>query len=454
VTTCFVAMGFGEKTAFYGGKRKQRTLNLDKTYENIIKPAVAAIGLKCVRADEILHSTVIDKPMYEQLLRADVVIADISTSNANAIYELGVRHALRPRATVVMAEREFAFPFDLAHLSIVRYEHLGPDIGASEARRASEELRKRLGAVLGQDEPDSPVFVFLPDLTPSTERGMRGTATARSSAAASLGGPSIAELRASIDEATRRVRKDTPSDWLGVVDRLEKLRELQPDDPYVIQQLALATYKSQHPNVVAALRAARKALEVLEPRVSSDGETVGLWGAIHKRLWEAGQDRSDLDEAIRAHERGFRIRNDHYNGINLAFLLDVRAGVSAGHEAIADRVQAARIRREVLDIADAFLADEEARAQRARDVGDEAADGPSWDALRYWVRASRAEALFGLGRRPEADQALAEAKALRPPPQGWMVDSTEEQLRKLAALLSPDDREAAARAPAPRGGPE
>ncbi len=265
---------------------------------------------------------------------------------------------------------------------------------------------------------------------------MRGTATARSSAVANLDGPSIAELRASIDEATRQVRKDTPSDWLRVIDRLEKLRELQPDDPYVIQQLALATYKSQHPNVVAALRAARKALEVLEPRVSSDGETVGLWGAIHKRLWEAGQDRSDLDEAIRAHERGFRIRNDHYNGINLAFLLDVRAGVSAGHEAIADRVQAARIRREVLDIADAFLADEEARAQRARDVGEKAADGPSWDALRYWVRASRAEALFGLGCRAEAEAALAEAKALRPPPQGWMIDSTEKQLRKLAALLS------------------
>ena len=243
MTTCFVAMGFGEKTAFYSGKKKQRTLNLDSTYQNIIKPAVLGAGFECVRADEILHSTVIDKPMYEQLLQADIVVADLSTSNANAIHELGVRHALRPWTTVVMAEKEFAFPFDLAHLSIMRYEHLGPDIGASEARRASEELRRRLEAVLGRDEPDSPVFVFLPDLTPSMEQGMRGTATARSSAVASLSGPSIAELRASVDEATRQVRKDAPSDWLGDIDRLKKLRALQPDDPYVVQQLALATYK-------------------------------------------------------------------------------------------------------------------------------------------------------------------------------------------------------------------
>src|SRR5271166_6115145 len=108
--TCFVAMGFGVKTAFYGGKKKPRTLDLDKTYHNIIKPAATAAGLDCIRADEIQHTTLIDKPMFEQPLAADIVVADISTFNANAIYELGVRHALRPWTTVVMAENEFAFP--------------------------------------------------------------------------------------------------------------------------------------------------------------------------------------------------------------------------------------------------------------------------------------------------------------------------------------------------------
>jgi hypothetical protein len=41
----------------------------------------------------------IDKHMYEMLMNADVV-ADLSTTNPNAIYELGVRHALRPHTTV------------------------------------------------------------------------------------------------------------------------------------------------------------------------------------------------------------------------------------------------------------------------------------------------------------------------------------------------------------------
>src|SRR5262245_5959185 len=66
--SCFVIMGFGKKTDFATG----RVLDLDKSYRNVIKPAVQEAGLECVRADEITHSGVIDVPMYRQLLDADV----------------------------------------------------------------------------------------------------------------------------------------------------------------------------------------------------------------------------------------------------------------------------------------------------------------------------------------------------------------------------------------------
>ena len=57
--------------------------------------------------------------MYEQLLNADVVVADLSTSNKNAFYELGVRHALRPYTTVVIAEDGIkTFPFDVNHVAV------------------------------------------------------------------------------------------------------------------------------------------------------------------------------------------------------------------------------------------------------------------------------------------------------------------------------------------------
>lgn len=133
---CFVVMGFGKKTDYESG----RTLDLNATYEAIIEPAVTEVGLRCVRADEIIHSGVIDGRMYDMLLRSDLVVADISTGNVNAVYELGVRHALRPYSTIVMKEEDGRLYFDLDHVNTFQYKHLGEDIGHREATRAKTEL--------------------------------------------------------------------------------------------------------------------------------------------------------------------------------------------------------------------------------------------------------------------------------------------------------------------------
>ncbi len=66
--TCFVIMGFGEKTDFQSNP--QRVLNLNKTYEYIIEPAVKEAGLTCVRADRIIHSTMIDQSPQHPQVRA------------------------------------------------------------------------------------------------------------------------------------------------------------------------------------------------------------------------------------------------------------------------------------------------------------------------------------------------------------------------------------------------
>src|SRR5262245_44481585 len=93
-------------------------------------------------------------------------------------------------------------------------------------------------------------------------------------------------------------------------------------DPFVLQQLALSPYKSKDLELQQALLDARTVLEALSPRASSDPETLGLWGAIHKRLHDIGaspeERRQALDEAIWAYEKGFSVKNDSYNGINHA----------------------------------------------------------------------------------------------------------------------------------------
>ena len=411
---CFVLMGFGVKVDF----KTNRSLDLDKTYK-IIKRAVEGAGLECIRADDIVHSGVIDKPMYENLLEADVAIADLSTSNENAIYELGVRHALKPRTTIVIAEKQFKFPFDLGHIVIRHYEHLGTGIDYDEALRLENELTGAIKTISAGDDVDSPVYTFLPELTQPALRAAAARAAAAPAAppaAATADNPTFTVLL----EAFRAARKT--GDFLLAKTYLAKLRESRNDDPYLIQQHALATYKSRQPNAVAALLEAKQILEALQPQKSGDVETLGLWGAIHKRLWEETQDRKALDEGVWAYERAFVMKLDHYTGINCAYMLDDRARVQTDPaEATTDHVIAHRIRRRVLEFVDAAL-----KGMPRDSTGNVSVEE------KYWLEATRVEAMMGL-----ADPQFANARddLFANAPEVWMRKATEEQLGKLASRL-------------------
>ncbi|GEO10225.1 TRAFs-binding domain-containing protein [Segetibacter aerophilus] len=406
---CFVIMGFGEKTDL----ATSRILDLDKTYRVIIKRAVEEAGLECIRADDIIHSGVIDKPMYELLFAADIVIADLSTSNANAIYELGVRHALRPCTTIVMAEKQFKFPFDIGHLIIRPYEHLGKGIDAEEAERVREELKKAIQTLLDKQDVDSPVFTFLPNLAMAK---LIDKLHERIEEAAIKADENTSELM----ELFKEARAD--GNWKGAKRNLKRLLEKRPKDDYILQQLALATYKSKDPDAITALEEAKEILQTLRPQQTADPETLGIWGAIHKRLWELKQDRQYLDEGIWAYEKGFYLKNDYYNGINFAFLLNVRASISTGKEAIADIVIAERVRRKVLNICNDFL---------QKGIKDD--NGKPDKEQIFWVNATIAEALTGIGEKEKAKEALA--TAVKEAPESWMEGTLNEQLEKLNKLL-------------------
>ena len=368
--------------------------------------------------------------MYERILTADLVIADLSTSNSNAFYELGVRHALRPFTTIIIAEEQFKFPFDIAQITVRTYKHLGDDIGVSEARRFTAELKKAIQKILAEPADDSPVYTFLrglrrlklpDDMNAAGDAGggEPGAAAATPGADPPAADQTHSVLMQQVAEAKKRGDFVTARALLSSVRAI--MKGSNPDkaeDPYIIQQLALATYKSKLPSPQAALEEARALLETLGPATSNDTETLGLWGAVRKRLWDLTRDPAHLDEAVRGYERGFYLRNDYYNGINLAFLLNVRAAHARSRaEAVADFVQAERVRREVLSICEAELAG-----------GSLPADS------KYWVMATMAEAYAGVGDEANAEKKLREAEAVAPA--GWMKQSTQEQLEKLRALLA------------------
>ena len=154
-------------------------------------------------------------------------------------------------------------------------------------------------------------------------------------------------------------------------------------------------------------------------------------GFSDKQLWALTKERSHLDEAVRAYERGFYLRNDYYNGINFAFLLNVRsANTGDVPEAIADFVQARRVRKEVIDICKRWL------ETNPEPVVSEATEGGLQKYLesKYWVLATRAEAYLGLGESGQAEQQRQGAYAVASA--DWMKETTQKQLDELQALLA------------------
>ncbi len=411
--TCFVVMGFGEKTDY----KTSRVLDLDKTYKHIIKKAVIDAGLECIRADEIVHAGTIDVPMYEMLLDADLVIADLSTSNLNAAYELGIRHALKPNTTLVIAEDQFVAPFDVNHIVVRKFRHDGKalDIDVVEDFRA--KLTASIKTIMAAPKVDSPVYTFLNSLQAPSRR-LAEAAVAAMAATAAPPAPAAASLSSLLD-SVRHCKAG--GDYATAKLLLQTARAMAPNDSYIAQQLALVTYKGKQPDETTALEEARNILLALDPLHSNNAETLGLWGAIHKRLYVITSERAALDASIYAYEKGYRLLTDYYNGINWAFLLNMRAAATADRaEAIADFVLARRTRADVLALCTQLL------------PGVKVNDDTRGE--RYWLMATAAEAAVGLGDEATASHWLAQAVPLAT--EAFMLPSTTEQLGKLRTLLA------------------
>src|SRR3954453_20529476 len=155
---CFVLMPFGTKMDNSG-----RVTNFDSVYRKIIAPAVEQAGLEPVRADEEKIGGTIHKPMFERLMLCHYAIADVTGANPNVFYELGIRHALRPRSTVLLFVEGTVMPFDIALVRGISYKTDGKGEPV-DAHVPISAVADQLKAARGNPLDDSPLFQLLDNL--------------------------------------------------------------------------------------------------------------------------------------------------------------------------------------------------------------------------------------------------------------------------------------------------
>jgi hypothetical protein len=126
--SCFVVMPFGGVW--------------DQYYVQIYEPAIHESGLTSLRADDVFRAGSILQDIVDLLSRSSVILADISESNRNVHYELGIAHALG-KPTVLIAPKNLPLFFDIGQERMLTYARTIPSGVVSCDKKLRRLSRKR-----------------------------------------------------------------------------------------------------------------------------------------------------------------------------------------------------------------------------------------------------------------------------------------------------------------------
>jgi tetratricopeptide (TPR) repeat protein len=432
----FVVMPFGKKKGPDGLE-----IDCDAIYADLLAPAIKAAGLAPHRADADRRGGSIHLDMFQDLLLAEFVVADLTLDNPNVWYEIGVRHALRAGGSVLLYSLRDRLPFDIAGQRMQRYtlKEGKPDPEKTEAERTAltEAIRATMGAWRGRRA--SPVYQQIPSLIEPDWKKLRvGDINEYWQA--------LEAWQSRITIAGRKQRpgdilvlaEETPSSILEfealrtAADALQKLnrpryalrileqaRKLDPDDLKARQLEGIALGRD------GRYEEAREALRKLAEE-HRDGETLGIFARTCKDEWR-------------------QVWNAHAQ--------------RATDPLAAARDTAATLQRAAVAYADAFRADaanyypginaltlgrlwEHVTGRKSKLPLDLIASGLSWCTAvaverdkDYWSLATRAELALLENRKDEAIESYEEAAALAVTNRDrFALDSSDQQLDFLGTL--------------------
>jgi hypothetical protein len=126
--TCYVCVPFGRKESRH---RPGILIDFEAIYHETIKPAIERLGFVCYRGDEPELGGIIQRSMLRLVADSEVMIADMTCWSPNVLYQIGLRHALRRRTTILIGASWETIPYDLLHFARIPYvlegERLTPE---------------------------------------------------------------------------------------------------------------------------------------------------------------------------------------------------------------------------------------------------------------------------------------------------------------------------------------
>lgn len=435
-----------------------KEFDFEAIHATVIGPALKDARFAGSTTGEIIDAGNIREDMFSLILEADLVVCDITILNANVFYELGIRHALRRRRTLIIKHKGSADspPFDL-----LTDRYLAYDLADAEAKT---KLAQAIEATMQSDRAtDSPIFSMLPDL-PEADSSVTQVVPLdfRQEVNRARAVKSKGWLRLLAQDVRGR-RFERPGlqliargqwdlkDYAGARQSLEEIRDVLPDN--VEANLALANvyerlYREKEKPDPALLALSDQAIErVLAVRdVSSKDrvEALALQGRNQKTRWrlEFGELTSAearrsaaMTESLRkcfdAYRAAFHTDLNHFwSGLAAlqmgTIFLDLSEADDTWKSTFDDDGKADRYRQELVqDVA-------ELRSVVAASIEAALSRLPNSDPNRIWAEVSKIDALF---LTEQNDQRIVNRyRDTIPRDQFFVWDAARGQLKLFADL--------------------
>lgn len=121
-------------------------------YDLVYRPAIEQCGLVAVRADTDIFGTgkIMDQ-VWRGIHSARVLVAELTSRNANVFYELGLAHALKKPVVLVSSNQEDV-PFDLLHIRVILYDTSDPFWGKKLVDKVADNIRSAI------ENPEDAIF--------------------------------------------------------------------------------------------------------------------------------------------------------------------------------------------------------------------------------------------------------------------------------------------------------
>ena len=327
----------------------QQGIDFNHVSDRLISPVLKRLNIVGGTTEVIARAGNIRVDMFERLALADIVIADISIHNANVFYELGIRHSLRPRTTILIRaraktrSRAAEVPFDLKTDRYLEYNADKPD-------EAQPLLADALEQSLAARHDDSPVFLLVPGLEPTDPERLHPIPPGFSE--------EVVAARRSKDRPMLAVLADEAGDvewglgglrlvaraqfalkaWPDALATYEAIREIRPDDPDA--NLSLGTVYLELGKEAESAAALQRVSGQHDIASAQEAEALALLGRNAKNLWvrdwndlaseaakhEAALRSPHLETARTSYDQAFSIDQNHwYSGVNALALTAVLA---------------------------------------------------------------------------------------------------------------------------------